>query len=82
MVEGKLSKERYTQFTSIDFGKFDLILHEAGVPPIHTPQHILAELPDEVKQNLYLIHIAQKDLMPNSGLKIARVGVEDTIVLE
>ena len=37
MVEGKLSKERYTQFTSIDFGKFDLILHEAGVPPIHTP---------------------------------------------
>jgi hypothetical protein len=27
----------------------DLILHEAGVPPIHTPMATLAGLPDDVK---------------------------------
>ena len=26
----------------------DIILHEAGVPPIHTPQAILEKLPNEV----------------------------------
>ncbi|EGR34400.1 hypothetical protein IMG5_013180 [Ichthyophthirius multifiliis] len=79
--QGNLSKQRYDQFISIDFSKYDLILHEAGVPPIHTPQQILADFPQEIKEKLYLIHIAEKDLLQNSGLKIAQVGVENTIIL-
>ena len=36
--------------------EFSCILHEAGVPPIHTPIDALAMLPPRVKQNLYIVH--------------------------
>jgi hypothetical protein len=29
-----------------------------------------------------LVHVAEKDIPPNSGLKLAPVGLENTIVLE
>lgn len=59
-----------------------MILHEAGVPPIHTPQKVLAELPDSVKKKMYLIHIAEKDLLKDSGLRIPQVGFDSTIIIE
>lgn len=59
-----------------------LVLHEAGVPPIHTRAETLAALPPEVKQRLRLIHIAEHDLPPGVGLRLARTGFEDTISLE
>ncbi|MFX9073399.1 hypothetical protein ABTN28_19245, partial [Acinetobacter baumannii] len=59
-----------------------LILHEAGVPPIHTPVSVLASFPAEVKERLYLVHTSQKSLPPDSGLKIAPEGVENTLLLD
>lgn len=65
-----------------------VVLHEAGVPPLHTPTTVLAALPPEVKKRLYLLHIATKDLQAavdnktlpaDHGLKVAPVGVEHTI---
>ncbi len=38
----------------------DLILHEAGVPPIHTPIDILAGLSADIKSRLYLVHVTPK----------------------
>jgi phosphoribosyl 1,2-cyclic phosphodiesterase len=58
------------------------ILHEAGIPPLHTPTAALAELPDEVKKRLYLVHIAAKDVPTNLGLRAAREGIEHTIRVE
>eukprot|EP01116_Phalansterium_solitarium_P000343 TRINITY_DN1021_c0_g1_i1.p1 TRINITY_DN1021_c0_g1~~TRINITY_DN1021_c0_g1_i1.p1 ORF type:complete len:759 (+),score=283.00 TRINITY_DN1021_c0_g1_i1:679-2955(+) len=58
-----------------------LILHEAGVPPIHTPVSILAALNDDIKGRLWVIHTSHKALPPGSGLKIAPEGVENTLVL-
>jgi CRP-like cAMP-binding protein len=55
------------------------VLHEAGVPPLHTPIAALAALPDEVKERLYLVHIAQKDLPKDLGLKVAGVGLSKTL---
>ncbi len=42
-----LTAKRYEQLVNV---KFDhtLILHEAGVPPIHTPQKVLAGLSEDV----------------------------------
>jgi len=42
-----LNEKRYQQLINV---KFDhtLILHEAGVPPIHTPQKVLAGLSEDV----------------------------------
>ncbi|KAL4426292.1 hypothetical protein ABPG74_006549 [Tetrahymena malaccensis] len=78
---GYLQQERYQQLANIDFDKFDLILHEAGVPPIHTAQESFMHLSAKAKQNLYLVHIANKDLKKELGLKIAKSGIEHTIVL-
>jgi CRP-like cAMP-binding protein len=58
-----------------------LVIHEAGVPPIHTPVANLALLPAAVKERLRLIHIAESDLPPDQGLRLARTGFEHTIAL-
>jgi CRP-like cAMP-binding protein/phosphoribosyl 1,2-cyclic phosphodiesterase len=58
-----------------------LVIHEAGVPPIHTPAAQLAALPPAVKQRLRLIHIAESDLPAGQGLSLARTGFENTIDL-
>lgn len=58
------------------------ILHEAGIPPLHTPVSALGELPDEVKKRLYLVHIAAKDVPTDKGLRAAREGLEHTIRVE
>ncbi len=59
-----------------------LIFHEAGVPPLHTPIAPLAALPPEVKERLYLVHIARKDVPPEAGLKSAEVGLEKTMRID
>lgn len=56
----------------------DLIIHEAGVPPIHTPMATLQNLPDDVKERLLLIHVSDGDAA-KSGLRHAQVGVNNTI---
>ncbi len=58
------------------------IFHEAGVPPLHTPISVLAELPADVKSRLYLSHIAAKDVPADKGLKTARGGIENTIRID
>lgn len=57
-------------------------LHEAGIPPLHTPASALATLPDEVKRRLYLVHIAAKDVPAGAGLRAARVGLENTLRID
>ncbi|EGR27820.1 hypothetical protein IMG5_188460 [Ichthyophthirius multifiliis] len=78
--QGIFGKTRYEQLANLKFTS-DIILHEAGVPPIHTPQTILAALPSHIKNKMMLIHIAEKDLLKNNGLKIAKTGIENTIIL-
>jgi len=53
-----------------------------GVPPIHTPSHVLAALPEDVKKKLYIVHAAKKDVPLNMGLKVAKPGLENTIRLK
>jgi len=60
----------------------DLILHEAGVPPIHTPMKVLSNLPNEVKDKTLLVHVAAKDIPQDSGLKVAPCGLNNTIVID
>lgn len=79
---GIFSKDRYDSLVDINWGKYDLILHEAGVPPIHTPTKVLAQFPEEIKKKMFLVHIAEKDVPINTGLIAARVGLMNTIVIE
>jgi CRP-like cAMP-binding protein len=56
-----------------------LIIHEAGVPPLHTPVGVLADLPDDVKERLRVVHIAEKDVPDGRGLKVGKVGLANTL---
>jgi CRP-like cAMP-binding protein/phosphoribosyl 1,2-cyclic phosphodiesterase len=79
--KGVFGRARYEEL--VDFpGHHSVILHEAGVPPLHTPTSALAALPDRVKERLYLVHIAKKDVPEGAGLRRAGVGLEHTIRLD
>ena len=46
--QGLITQRRYEMLVNIKWN-YDLIIHEAGVPPIHTPVSVLAQLPNHVK---------------------------------
>lgn len=79
--EGLFSKRRLEELLDFRWDA-DLILHEAGVPPIHTPVAILCGLDDATKSRLYVNHISEDHLPANSGLKLAPPGVASTLVLD
>jgi CRP-like cAMP-binding protein len=58
-----------------------VILHEAGVPPIHTPLETLSALPEDVRERLYVVHKNPSTIPPDCGLKPALVGPENTIII-
>lgn len=59
-----------------------LILHEAGIPPIHTPVSYLASLDEWTKSRLLLVHVSARSLPENSGLQVAPTGLEHTVDLK
>eukprot|EP00636_Phaeomonas_parva_P006036 CAMPEP_0118873072 /NCGR_PEP_ID=MMETSP1163-20130328/15022_1 /TAXON_ID=124430 /ORGANISM="Phaeomonas parva, Strain CCMP2877" /LENGTH=776 /DNA_ID=CAMNT_0006808325 /DNA_START=219 /DNA_END=2549 /DNA_ORIENTATION=+ len=77
-AEGVLTDARREQLLAFPWD-CDVIFHEAGVPPIHTPMATLVNLPDDVKERLYVVHVGAKSIPEGSGLKPAPVGVENTI---
>jgi CRP-like cAMP-binding protein len=60
----------------------DIIYHEAGIPPLHTPVKYLDSLPDQVKERLTVYHIASKDFPKDSKLKLAKFGIGETLYPE
>jgi CRP-like cAMP-binding protein/ribonuclease BN (tRNA processing enzyme) len=74
-----MSKARAEEFLNFPW-HHSIIIHEAGIPPIHTPVKFLEELSDKIKERLYLIHISQKTIPEGTGLKLAKSGIENTII--
>lgn len=58
--KGVLSKGRATGLLNFPWD-CDVVLHEAGVPPIHTPIESFMQLTRKQKQNIRLIHVAGKE---------------------
>ena len=77
---GVMSRDRMSSLLDFPW-HFDMIFHEAGVPPLHTPASVLAKLPDDVKKRLRLLHTDMRDIPPSSGLRRADRGVENTMSL-
>ena len=80
-TDGILSKGRLDTLLNFPWDA-DLILHEAGVPPIHTPATYLGSLSDDVKRRMYLVHTDEKSVPRGLGLRVAAEGAENTIVLD
>jgi len=78
--DGIMSKERVKRLCNWSTQPCDIILHEAGVPPIHTPINILKELDDEIKQRMYIVHTAS--VPEGCGLKLAPPGTAATLQLD
>jgi len=77
---GVLSKGRADDLKNIPLQETDLLLHEAGAPPIHTPLKVLLQLPDRVKRRLYVVHTSA--LPEDCDLRVAPTGTAGTIRLD
>ncbi|OQS00888.1 cGMP-dependent 3',5'-cGMP phosphodiesterase [Achlya hypogyna] len=78
--EGVLSETRCNELLAFPWD-CDVILHEAGVPPIHTPMKTLMSLDESIRQKIYVVHTAAKDIPADSGLRAAPEGVQNTIIV-
>lgn len=58
-----------------------MLLHEAGVPPLHTPLDVLSKLPKKIRDRLYVVHTTPK-LLEGYDLKVAPTGTAGTIRLD
>lgn len=75
-----LSKARADDLRNLPLQETDLLLHEAGAPPIHTPLEVLLQLPQRVKRRLYVVHTSA--LPPDCELRVAPTGTAGTIRLD
>ncbi len=82
LYEKKLiSRERYSELRSFPWDS-KVIYHESGIAPLHTPIAILNAMPEEIKKNIVVYHIAKKDFPADTSLKLARFGIENTLYFE
>ena len=80
--DGVISKGRMESLTNFPW-HCDVVLHESGVPPIHTTVESLLELPEDKRKNIHLVHIDGKsaEVARKKKLKIARAGLHNSIIL-
>ena len=79
-TQGIMSKERLADLNHLPLQQADLLLHEAGAPPIHTPLSVLEKLPEEVKRRMYVVHTSA--LPEGCELRVAPTGTAGTIRLD
>jgi glyoxylase-like metal-dependent hydrolase (beta-lactamase superfamily II) len=77
---GVLSQARADDLSNLPLQDTDLLLHEAGAPPIHTPLDVLLQLPEHVKKRLYVVHTSA--LPEGCELRVAPTGTAGTIRLD
>lgn len=77
---------RYKELAKKDFSKFDIVFHEAGIPPIHTPQDTLNDH-NKVHQHkhskckgIFLYHCTHSSIK-HDDLQIVPLGIRKTLVL-
>ena len=76
------SKQRYEELMNFPWDA-DIIYHESGFPPLHTPVQHLNSLPEEIQKKITVYHIARKDFPDPSQthLTLATFGIANTQVV-
>ena len=80
LENGHMTPERHNFLRHPDFETPDLILHECGIPPIHTPKEALAALPEHIKKKMHVVHCSEGSVP--EGLKRPKCGLAHTLVVE
>jgi len=78
--KGVLSKGRADELRNRPLQNTDLLLHEAGVPPLHTTFAELAKLPNRVKKRMYVVH--SSNIPEEFNLRKAPTGTAGTLRLD
>lgn len=84
LERGLMTKERYDKLCNFPWDKHDLILHEAGVPPIHTPFETLMALPQHIKDRLRVVHTNPGKFPEEAkaaGLRMCEVDLDNPIII-
>ncbi|MBU8913328.1 MAG: cAMP/cGMP-dependent 3',5'-cyclic-AMP/GMP phosphodiesterase [Spirochaetales bacterium] len=81
--DGVIGRDRYDQLRDFPWDS-DVIYHESGIPPLHTPLKFLASLPEDVQSRAVVYHIAEKDFnaIGETALQRATFGIENTLYFE
>lgn len=77
---GDINRYRMVELTNFPW-HHTVVFHEAGVPPLHTPMQNLVNLPDSVKEHLYLMHLSDAKVPKGVGLRKAPNGRDASIVI-
>ncbi len=80
-AEGVLTKNRRDFLINFPWDR-DVIFHEAGIPPIHTPLSYLCSLPEDIRKRMYLVHVDPQTIPCESSLRVAPTGLANTIELD
>ena len=75
-----LTKHRYKELMNFPWDA-DLIYHEAGVPPLHTPVAYLNSMPAEIQKKIVVYHISTKDFPKKTDLTLATFGIGNSIYI-
>jgi len=78
--KGVLSKGRAEDLLNRPLQDTDLLLHEAGVPPLHTTFKELEKLPTRVKRRMYVVH--SSNIPDEFDLRKAPTGTAGTLRLD
>ncbi len=79
--QGIMSRDRLDFFLGKPW-EMDIIYHEAGIPPLHTPIEFLNSLPEKIQKKITCYHIAQKDFPDKTNLTLAKFGIGETLTPE
>jgi len=75
--EGVITGQRYRELRNFPW-ESNIIYHESGVPPLHTPISFLNSLPKKIQKKTNVYHIPQKDFPAETDLTLAKFGIENT----
>lgn len=75
------NQERFNELVHRDFSQYDLILHEAGIAPIHTPKENFMKWDQSIIDKLYLFHCTCDSLKDHKKLKVVKPGLENSLIL-
>lgn len=76
---GVIGETRYKELSNFPWDS-DLIYHESGIAPLHTPIRILQSMPEDVKKRILVYHISKKSFPENEkDLKLAKFGIKHTV---
>jgi len=76
--EGVIDGERYQQLQNFPWDS-NVVYHESGIAPLHTPIDYLNSLPKKIQKKTVVYHIAKKDFPKNTNLTLATFGIENTL---